>query len=395
LIYKAILQVESLTASDLKTINQNEKVTNGLQDIVNGFNAVERNTGSVKLTLEADGFIGNFSENTVCCDVNIDKIVNKHALRPHASNVNALQCYTENGLKYLVSGSYDKTVKVWDLEKSQSESIFDISITSTQIYALAIFEIHGMTVMACGGYGSHGIDVWNLSSSKLEYALEEHTCNVHALSFFEKNDYPYLISGSGDKSIKIWDLLKKTCIETLTGHFSNISSLALFVPTGNVENKHNLNLISGGGDGLIKVWDLQSMQLKKTLEGHTSHIFTVATFMKEDGPYLATGSQDTSIKIWNLKNYSLEATLTGGSSWVWTLTVCNIQESQYLASGGFDGMVRLWDLTTYDLVNTLEMPGASPIRSLTTYHENDSETWYLVSGHNDGSIVLWTDEHVS
>ena len=61
----------------------------------------------------------------------------------------------------------------------------------------------------------------------------------------------------------------------------------------------------------------------------------------------------------------------------------------YLASGGYDGMIRLWDLMSYKLVKTLDGT-SSPIRSLTTYHENDSESWYLVSGHNDGSILLWS-----
>ena len=58
----------------------------------------------------------------------------------------------------------------------------------------------------------------------------------------------YVLSGSSDKTIKIWKLQGKQCIATLEGHQDTVNSVAL--------SFDGLTAISGGADGLVKVWAL-------------------------------------------------------------------------------------------------------------------------------------------
>ena len=59
-----------------------------------------------------------------------------------------------------------------------------------------------------------------------------------------------LASGSGDKTIKLWDVATGTEIRTLTGHTGGVNSVA-FSPDGKI-------LASGSADGTILLWDVEA-----------------------------------------------------------------------------------------------------------------------------------------
>lgn len=57
------------------------------------------------------------------------------------------------------------------------------------------------------------------------------------------------MSGSWDKTIKIWDAESGKCIKTLEGHTKGVRSIA-FSPDG----KH---IVSGSNDNTIKIWEIE------------------------------------------------------------------------------------------------------------------------------------------
>ncbi|MHC5733241.1 MAG: WD40 repeat domain-containing protein, partial [Nostoc sp.] len=71
-----------------------------------------------------------------------------------------------------------------------------------------------------------------------------------------------LASGSGDNTIKLWDVSTGKAIKTLTGHSSTVNSVG-FSPDGKT-------LASGSGDNTIKLWDVSTGKAIKTLTGHSS-----------------------------------------------------------------------------------------------------------------------------
>ncbi len=109
--------------------------------------------------------------------------------------------------------------------------------------------------------------------------LEAHTNSVWSVVIKDN----LIISGSGDNTIKIWDIDSGECIKTLKGHRDRVNSVAI---------KDNL-IISGSSDKTIKIWDIESGECIKTLEGHTNWINSVA--IKDN--LIISGSNDKTIRI--------------------------------------------------------------------------------------------------
>jgi WD40 repeat protein len=80
----------------------------------------------------------------------------------------------------------------------------------------------------------------------------------------------------------------------LEGHTSSFQSVAI-TPDGT-------KIVSGSYDKTIKVWDIASGRLLNTLEGHTSYVQSVA--VTPDGTKIVSGSGDNTIRVWDLNNGS-------------------------------------------------------------------------------------------
>ena len=137
--------------------------------------------------------------------------------------------------------------------------------------------------------GKKAIYVWEISSrSNIRELKTKKIGWVYSLVITP--DMKYVISGSFNKLIRVWDFSTGEMINTLDGHKGPVYSLAL-TPDGK-------NLVSGSGDKTIKRWEISSRQLISTLTGHKGAVFTVAA--SPEGKYIASGSTDQTIKIWDL-----------------------------------------------------------------------------------------------
>jgi len=137
------------------------------------------------------------------------------------------------------------------------------------------------------------IKIWNIEKNMCIQQLYEHRDLIRVLTTLPQNGY--LISGSRDKTIKIWDLEanknnsgNNNALCTLEGHTGGIRALL-----GLSNNK----LISASKDKSIKIWDLRTGQCSQTLKGHQKTVATLGCL--EDGS-LYSGSSDKTAKIWDL-----------------------------------------------------------------------------------------------
>jgi F-box/WD-40 domain protein 7 len=95
-----------------------------------------------------------------------------------------------------------------------------------------------------------------------------------------------LLSGSYDKTIKVWECNSYLCIKTIT-HDKGVRSFA---------NLANGYFASGSSDKKIKIWDLMDYQCIATLEGHGSGVISLLTLKDKR---LVSGSSDKEIIIWD------------------------------------------------------------------------------------------------
>lgn len=353
---------------------------------------------------------------------NFEKLSHRKSIKLHDSTVFSLKYFEKCGLSYLASGSNDRRVKIINSTSSKFKEACITLTSSDRVYDLATFEMSGKYYVAtCGS--NFCMDIWNYETSKVEYTLAGHTNSIWTLIAFEQQSSSlsqhsqhkydnnnnasnyYLISGSYDKTIKVWDLSTLSCIVTLQDHRNVVRALAIYQKCAD-NSKNDIFLASSSDDKTIKLWDLQSKTCIKTLTGHTSSVNVIVVYYKDDISYLVSGSFEATINIWNLNTQKLETTLKGHYKSVFSLQVLWIDDHHrhsstntttttttkrpYLASGGWDNMIRIWDLKTYTEIKKLK--ASSPIFSLETFYDTRKGVSHIVSGHDDGTISFWDEE---
>ena len=270
----------------------------------------------------------------------------------------------------LVSGSYDNTIRIWDInDKSGNEQVIN---ESERILSLLEFEKNKIL----SGTGDNSINLWDLENpEQVLFSFKGHELWVNALV---KCDSNFFASASNDSKIKIWDYFKRECVSTLKGHVDCILSLILL---------KNKNLCSGSADLTIRIWDWGLGECISILKGHTRWVKCV---LELDNGVLVTGSDDKTIKLW--KNEINFKTLEEHAHSV--RTFCQINERLF-ASGSFDYTIKIWEIDTWKCVQTLYGHELNIICLISLKHQSENgndENGYndlIASCSNDKSIKIW------
>jgi len=243
----------------------------------------------------------------------------------HKDGVNSV-AFSPDG-KTLASGSVDKTVKLWDV--ASGRELRTLSGHTGTVYSMA-FSPDGKTLASAGG--DKVVKLWDMASGREVRTLSGHNEGVNSAVFSLNGKV--LASGSGDKTVKLWDVASGRELRTLGGHTGAVSSVA-FSPDGKT-------LASGGGDNTARLWDVASGLEVHTLSGHTGTVVSVA--FSPDGKTLASGSGDKKVKLWDVASGREVLTISGYGDRLWSVAFS--PDGKVLASGGGDKTVKLWGVAS-------------------------------------------------
>lgn len=153
-----------------------------------------------------------------------------------------------------------------------------------------------------------------MATRTVHQVLEGHKNEIYSLVF--SPDGRLLYSGSGDSSVRIWDMETRTCKSTLiiddqtigeNGQpiDAGVTSVALS-PDGNI-------LAAGSLDTHVRIWDAATGTRLDKLKGHKDSVYSVV--FAPDASWLVSGSLDKTLKIWDLKPiYSILASNKEGTN---------------------------------------------------------------------------------
>jgi WD40 repeat protein len=212
-------------------------------------------------------------------------------------------------------------------------------------------------------------DLWSKPTWNLDRTIIAHSDWVRCLSFTP--DGTKLVSGSFDKTIKLWQLDTQTAIHTLTDRIKGVFALAIS-PDGKL-------LASGSWDETVELWNLETGTLLSHLNQHQASVRSLA--ITADGKTLISGSFDQTIKLWSLPDGAVTKTITDLEP---IAAIALSADGKFIASTGDDGTVKIWSLTSGETIAE-SIGNKHCIGSLTI--GPDSQT--IAAGTVNGYVVLW------
>jgi WD40 repeat protein len=279
----------------------------------------------------------------------------------------------------LASGSFDKTIKLWQL--STGQLIHTLSKHSKGVLCVAISP-DGKT-LASGSF-DETIKLWRLDTGELIDTLKGHSSSVRSLAI--SPDSQTLISGSFDETIKLWRLDTGEFLGNLTKTAGQVAAIAL--------SRDGQTLASGGSDGLIslRLLDTADGEIKPspalTLTGNLSSVCSLA--ISPDGEILAAGCTDGNVKLWQLSTLEPLNLLQGNSGPM--MTVAFSMDAPILFSGSADGTIGIWHLETGQQIGILSDDSDSSVMAVAICPDGRAEAMpggLIASGGADSTIKIW------
>lgn len=221
------------------------------------------------------------------------------------------------------------------------------------------------------GSGDRTIKLWDLATGALRYTIAANAGWIRAIAV--SPDGQTLASCNNDRRLMLWRWQTGERLQSLDGH-TDWARAVCFSQDGQL-------LASGSQDKTVRLWQLSTGTVAHVLTGHTHWVIAVA--FSPDGRMIASGSRDKTIRLWNRKTGALMRVLEGHQDAINAIVMS--EDGRILTSASDDGTIRLWDLATGKLKQVL-IGHEGAVNALAVLP--DSTT--LVSGGQDMTIKLWS-----
>ncbi|CAA2968049.1 transducin beta 3 [Olea europaea subsp. europaea] len=209
----------------------------------------------------------------------------------HMGAVGAV-AFSKKHRNFFVSGSSDRTLKVWSLDGLLDDLEEVINLKAKAVVAAHDKDINSLAVapndsLVCSGSQDRTACIWRLPDLVSVVVLKGHNRGIWSVEFSPVDQC--VITASGDKTVKIWAISDGSCLRTFEGHTSSVIR-ASFITRGT-------QFVSCGADGLVKLWTVKTNECIATYDQHEEKIWALAIGKKTE--MLATGGGDAVINLWH------------------------------------------------------------------------------------------------
>ncbi len=284
-------------------------------------------------------------------------------LKGHTYRVNSVS-FSPNG-KYIISGSWDETLKLW-----QTESGEEIRTFKGYEYRVNAVDYSPDGEFVVSGTSDNTFKLWRIQTGEIIRVFKGHKSNILTLAF--SPDGNYIVSGSADNTLRLWDRREGKKIKKYKGHSDYVNDVD-FSPDGEY-------FASASDDKTIKIWETSNKYSKKTLYGHKSFVTDIE--FSPDGRYLISASADKNLILWDVDSGDTIRVFRGHTNKVNAVTFSS--NGSYIASAGCDTTVRVWETEKGRLLGTFT--GHQAVINCVQFSQNGK---YVVSGSDDTNLKLW------
>jgi len=293
-------------------------------------------------------FCLQFDENYLVTATDVIQVLDVNTgkwLRTMMGHEDSVMCLDFDD-KYIVSGSKDNSIRVWNIETSECEHLLESH--NNGVRTLRFDSRHIVS-----GARDSTIKVWDLATGTLHNTLRGHHYTVYCLEF----DDQFIISGSVDKTIRLWDRETGENLKEMKGHSNSIRCLKF----------DRQRIVSGAWDNHVKVWDMETGTDLMTYRGHKDRVMC----LQFDERKIVSGSVDKTIKIWDMRGPEKECiTLNGHEHIVYHLMFDDFK----IVSASKDRTIINWDFTVNQEVDRITSPCTKLVPSPTLPDVNFTPT---------------------
>jgi WD40 repeat protein len=265
--------------------------------------------------------------------------------------------------RFVFTGGHDSTVKAWLTSASRLVNSFKESESMRE----AAFSPDGKFVVV-GNRNDHAY-LWSIETGRPKFVFDEHTAGVESVAF--SRDGKYVVTGSLDKTAKLWDTNSGKELQTYSQHSDAVWAVAI--------SPDSQYVLTGSADSDAILWETLSGKIIKTFAEHTVGITAVA--FSPDGKLILTGSQDNTAKLWDLETGNELLSIKHVQD-VWGVTFS--PDGKKLLTGSLDGTAKLWDAQSGAELHTFQSHG-----DRITGVAFSSDGTMIVTGNADHTASLW------
>ncbi len=305
---------------------------------------------------------GQAGKNGIRCGISSGWFIKD--FKGHTNKVTSVSI-SPDGL-YFISGSWDKTLRLWDIKmgkclrifKGHTDCVTSVSISPDGLYAIS-------------GSSDKTLRLWDTKTRKCIRIFEGHTSFVHSVSI--SPDGLYAISGSHDNTIRQWEIESGKCLKRFEGNASSVNSISIS-PDG-------LYAISGSWDKILRLWEIRTGKCIRIFEGHTNNVSSIS--ISSDGLYAISGSWDKTLRLWEIKTGKCIEIFEGHTDNVTSVSIS--PDGLYaISAGGYDNTIQLWEIKTGKCIRTFE----GHINNVSSISISP-DSLYAISGSYDKILKLW------
>lgn len=257
----------------------------------------------------------------------------------HKSDVRAVTCPSDTEV---VSASRDLTARTWHISKEGCDGCENMVLLGHTNYVSAVCyqELDNECRILTGSHDKL-IRVYNFMSPEAIFTLKGHEDTVCALA---PGSHKTIVSGSWDKSIKIWK--DKKCVSTLSGHEAAVWCVLVMSSVNITGRIDDLIIVSGSADRTIRIWCIRDLNKDTSppeiilLNSLCEHKDCVRALACIDDSRFLSASNDASIRAWDATTGVCIGEFYGHTNFIYGLA--SLPSFQIFVSCGEDRSIRVW-----------------------------------------------------